>query len=132
MRDALRETPDDPTAQALAFDARTEAEVTPWYHAQIALDRVRYAQVEAVREGREPPPPSDDLSRSAASLFATLIADPDLFRAALEYVGTITPIQDIVRRPDVAERIRAATESFGSTPPQMPGPDRKQLLEILA
>lgn len=132
LRDALRETPDDPTAQALAFDARTEAEVTPWYHAQIALDRVRYAQVEAVREGREPPPPSDDLSRSAASLFATLIADPDLFRAALEYVGTITPIQDIVRRPDVAERIRAATESLGSTPLQMPGPDRKQLLAILA
>jgi 2-polyprenyl-6-methoxyphenol hydroxylase-like FAD-dependent oxidoreductase len=133
LRDILRETSDDPDTQALAFDARTEAEVTPWYHAQIALDRVRYAQIEAIREGREPPPPSDELSRSAASLFATLVADPDLFRAALEYVGTITPIQEIVRRPDVVERIRVATESLGSAfPLQMPGPDRKQLLEILA
>jgi 2-polyprenyl-6-methoxyphenol hydroxylase-like FAD-dependent oxidoreductase len=131
LRDALRH--DDPRAVVAEFDALTEADVTPWYHAQIAADRVRFAEIEALREGREPPPPSDELGRQLLSLFATMVADPDLFRAAIEYVGTITPIQQIVRRPDVAERIRVATEAMQDSPPiVMPGPDRRELLELVA
>jgi 2-polyprenyl-6-methoxyphenol hydroxylase-like FAD-dependent oxidoreductase len=132
LRDALRAAAGDPRALAERFDEMTEAEVAPWYHAQIAADRARYARIEALREGREPPLPADELSRNLISLLTAMVASPDLFRAALEYIATITPIQEILKRPDVAKRIRATKEAAGSSPIQMPGPDRRQLLELLA
>jgi 2-polyprenyl-6-methoxyphenol hydroxylase-like FAD-dependent oxidoreductase len=132
LRDVLRRAADRPRMLGEEFDAVTEAEVAPWYHAQIAADRMRYAQVRALCDGREPPPPADELSEQLAVLFASLLADPDLFRAALEYVGTVTPIQAILQRPEIAERLRTAGEALRDSPPlQMPGPDRAQLLELL-
>ena len=131
LRDVLRTAP-DPRALVEQFDAATEAEIAPWYHAQIAVDRTRYAQIEALRDGREPPPPADDLSRGILSLLSTMTMSGDLFRAGLEYVGTVTPVQQILRRPGVVEEIRAARERLANAPPvQMPGPDRKRLLELM-
>jgi len=49
--------------------------------------------------GREASQPADELWRGIRALLSTMVADPDLFRAALEYIGTITPVQDILRRP---------------------------------
>jgi 2-polyprenyl-6-methoxyphenol hydroxylase-like FAD-dependent oxidoreductase len=131
LRDVLR-AGHDPRTLVEQFDAETEAEIAPWYHAQIAVDRARYAQIDALREGREPPPPADDLSRGILSLLSTITMSPDLFRAGLEYVGTITPVQQILRRPGVADEIRLARERLANAPPmQMPGPDRKRLLELM-
>lgn len=132
LRDVLRDAPDDPGALAREFHEKTEAEIAPWFHAQIAVDRARFAEIEALRAGREPPQPVDHLSRLLASLFTAMAADPDLFRAALEYTGTITPIQEILQRPGVIQRIRAAMDAMrDSVPMSMPGPDRKQLLELV-
>jgi hypothetical protein len=59
-------------------------------------------------------------------------ADPDLFRDGLEYIGTVTPVQTILGRPQVAERLRAAREAMKTAPRMpMPGPNRSQLLEIV-
>lgn len=133
LRDVLREANSNPRTLAEQFDSATEADIAPWYRAQIAVDRARYAEMEALRQGVAPPPPADDLARAIRSLLSTMGTDPDLFRAALEYFATITPIQQILQRPAVAERIQAARESFKhAPPPQMPGPDRKRLLEIVA
>jgi 2-polyprenyl-6-methoxyphenol hydroxylase-like FAD-dependent oxidoreductase len=132
LRDVLRETGGDAANAAAEFDRRTEAEIAPWYHAQIAVDRARFAEMEALREGRQPPPPSDDLSRRILSLLGVMGAHPDLFRAAVEYVATITPIQEILARPDVAEGIRAARAAMKDAPPRpLPGPDRRQLLDLV-
>jgi len=129
LRDAVREALDDPGALARRFDELTEAEITPWYHAQIATDRMRFATIQALCEGREPPPPGDALSRRIAALGASMVTDPDLFRAGLEYVGTITPIQEIVERPEVEERVRAASAVAAI---ELPGPNREELLELVA
>ncbi len=132
LRDVLRETRADPRTLADTFHAWTEAEIAPWYRAQLALDRHRAAQNEALREGRVPPPPADELSGLAASLFAAMTTDPDLYRAALEYVGTITPLQDLFRRPMVAARVRAAMDALRDAAPMpIPGPDREQLLALV-
>jgi len=133
LRDVLREGRDDPCAFAHAFDQRTEVEVAPWYHAQIAVDRLRFAEIEAARNGREPPQPVDELSKGLALLFTAMTADPDLFRAAMEYVGTVTSIQEILQRPSVQHGIRTAMVAMGGTPPMaIPGPDREQLLDLVA
>lgn len=133
LRDVLHDASDDPCALVERFHEKTEAEVAPWYHAQIAADRTRFAQIEALREGRDPPPPVGELSRLLTSLRTAMTANPDLFRAGLEYVGTIAPIQEILKRPDVAQGVRGTIEAMGDAARmEMPGPDRKQLLELVA
>jgi 2-polyprenyl-6-methoxyphenol hydroxylase-like FAD-dependent oxidoreductase len=129
LRDAVRTAGGDPGTLVRRFDELTETHVTPWYRAQIAMDRARYAQIAVLQEGREPPPPTEDLARRTMALFTAMIADPDLFRATLEYVGTVTPIQDVLARADVARKVADAAD-----PPPMPplGPDRTQLLALVA
>jgi 2-polyprenyl-6-methoxyphenol hydroxylase-like FAD-dependent oxidoreductase len=132
LRDVLRETRADPRTLLAVFHERTEAEIAPWYHAQVAFERYRAVQNAALRDDRVPPPPSDELSELAMSLFATMATDPELFRAALEYVGTITPLQDLFRRPAVATRVRGAMDAMReSGPVPIPGPDRAQLLALV-
>jgi 2-polyprenyl-6-methoxyphenol hydroxylase-like FAD-dependent oxidoreductase len=133
VRDVLRDTFDDPAALAEEFHRRTEAEIAPWYYAQIASDRARFAEMEALREGRKATALIDGLWTDIRSLLSTMAADPDLFRLGLEYIGTITPVQDILRRPGVREKIEAVRETMHGKPPmQFPGPDRKRLLELVA
>jgi 2-polyprenyl-6-methoxyphenol hydroxylase-like FAD-dependent oxidoreductase len=131
LRDVLRQTGSDPIALAHWFDEVTEMEVTPWYRAQIAMDRFRFAQMNALRTGGDMPAPADELTRQCLSLFATMAADPDLFRAGLEYVGTITSVQRILQRPEIAQRVAKISEAMrGSAPPVMPGPNREQLVAL--
>jgi len=133
LRDALRASGDDPRALVEDFDRRTETEITPWYRAQIALDRTRFSEMQAIRENREVPPPDTELARGIVSLMSLLIADPDLFRAGLEYVGTITPVQRILARPDVVQRMATAREALKDKPrPPIPGPTREQLLQLVS
>ena len=133
LRDSLRACGDDPRALVEDFDGRTEAEITPWYRAQIAVDRARFAEMQAIRENRDVPSPDNDLGRGIVSLMSVLIADPDLFRAALEYIGTITPVQQILARPDVVQRMAAAHEGLKGKPrPPIPGPTREQLLQLVS
>jgi len=131
LRNTLRQAGEDPAALVADFDRRTEAEITPWYRAQLARDRARFAEMEALREGREPQP-LIGLARDIESLFVTMIADPDIFRLALEYLGTVTPIQQILERPGVLEAIRTAREGLKDTPVRLPGPNRQQLLDLVA
>ena len=133
LRDVMRDRTDDPRALVEAFDRVTERDITPWYRAQLAADRVRFAQIDALREGRQPPPPADELGALIASFFVAMPFDLDLFRAGLEYVATITPIQQIAARSEIAEKLRAAMAIVEKSGPlQLPGPDRAALLELLA
>lgn len=132
LRDVLRETGGDPRRFSEEFDSRTETEIAPWYHAQIAVDRARFADMDALRSGETPPRPASELAVRIRLLLAAMSTDADLFRAALEYIGTITPVQQILLRPDVRDRLAAAAERLRQAPPpQMPGPNRAQLLDLV-
>jgi 2-polyprenyl-6-methoxyphenol hydroxylase-like FAD-dependent oxidoreductase len=132
LRDVLRDALNDPRRLIQEFHARTEAEIAPWYRAQIAADRARFGQMQALREGREPSPPTDELAQLLTALFTVALVHPDLYRAALEYLGTITPIQTILARPGVTQDIDAAAAMAEAPPIELPGPDRRQLLELLS
>ena len=132
LRNALRESADRPAELVENFQVRTDAAVTPWYTAQIAYDRARFAQMAALREGRETPLPRDEFTRTLWSFLQLFIAHPDLFRAGLEYVATITPVQKILERPAVIAGMEAAAQAMKHAPPMPPfGPNRQQLLELL-
>lgn len=80
----MAETAGDPRALAEEFYRRTEAEIAPWQDAQMANDRARFAEIEAIREGRVPPPPSDPLAHGIQSLIASMGISPEQFRAGIE------------------------------------------------
>jgi 2-polyprenyl-6-methoxyphenol hydroxylase-like FAD-dependent oxidoreductase len=133
LRDVLRRPSADPYALAEEFDEITEAEIAPWFWSQIADDRARLSEIVALREQRTAPSPDDELARLVGDLRRFVLADPDIARAWLEYVGTITPIQVIVNRPDVRDKLVALKQSLkDAPPPAIPGPDRGHLLELVS
>jgi hypothetical protein len=133
LRDTLREVTDDPWTLAERYHQVTEAEVTPWYRSQIAMDRARFAEIEALREGRERPALEDPFVNQVGSLMSSMTADLELFRAGLEYVATLTPIDKILERPHIAQRLDEVMRSTtGTSLPMLPGPNRQALLDILS
>jgi hypothetical protein len=72
----------DPAAFSMAFDAETERQVAPFYRNQIAADRVRVAEMNALFDGAPPPASNPALS----TLLAAAYRDADVFHAMLETV----------------------------------------------
>ncbi|SET19126.1 NAD(P)/FAD-dependent oxidoreductase [Geodermatophilus poikilotrophus] len=125
LRAAVRTSLDDPGELARTFDEATEREVTPFYRGQLTADRARIAEMDALRAGREPPPPDP----VRAALLAAAVHDADAYRALLETVTCLALPGDVLARPGMAERLAAHA---GEPPPGTPGPDRRQLLDLLA
>lgn len=130
LRDVVRESLDDPERLVREFDAVTEAEFAPWYWSQIHSDRRRYAEMDALREGREPPPPlTDEFSQKEDVFWRAMAFDADLFRAAMEIVGAITLPSQVFERSELIDKARAiVAEQPGF---DMPGPGRADLLALL-
>jgi hypothetical protein len=130
LRDVVRAHQDDPGELAEAWDAVTEAEFTPWYRATVAVDRGRLAEIEALREGREPPAPADQAAEVRARFPTAASRDPDLFRAFMEIVGCLTLPSEVFTRTGVADRVLKLTDAGAA--PRPPGPTRAELLALLA
>ncbi|MFB9907581.1 FAD-dependent oxidoreductase [Allokutzneria oryzae] len=106
------------------FDEVTERVVAPFFHSQIANDRHRLAQMDALREGCEPPP--HDPMRSAFE--AALTQDAEAFRALAEKVQCLAPEQEIFARPGFVERIMAFAGTSPIVPPVL---GRRELLALV-
>jgi 2-polyprenyl-6-methoxyphenol hydroxylase-like FAD-dependent oxidoreductase len=132
LRDVLRDGYDNPVEFALAFDAVTQRHVAPWFTDQIATDRHRFAEMTALRRGEQPPPPTGRFAQ-IAKLRSAMMADPDLFRAGLEYLATITPLDEILARESVQQLLADASEAVNeSPPPSVLGPKRDELLQLVS
>lgn len=128
--DVARAELDDPLHFALAWDQVTEAELMPWYRATVAVDRVRLAQIEALRMGKEPEPPLDPTAAMGAALVTAMAYDADVFRGFLEVVGCLALPREVLARPGFADRVMEVARS--NEPRRTPGPTREELLELLA
>jgi 2-polyprenyl-6-methoxyphenol hydroxylase-like FAD-dependent oxidoreductase len=125
LRDVVRQHDGDPLGFAHAWDEATERVMAPWYRNQICADRVRRAEMKAIRDGVEPPAGDERVLRFVSAA----MRDPDVFRGLLETVMCLTTPQDVLARPE----IRAKVAELGTTEAgQVPGPDRQQLLSLLA
>jgi len=125
LRHTVRENLDDPAAFASAWDALTEQTVTPFYRNQIRMDRARVAEINALRNGLEPPAPDSKTAR----VLAAAATDGTVFRGVMETVHCMALPQSVFRRPNIREEIDHADPAG---PPTAPGPDREQLLRLLA
>jgi 2-polyprenyl-6-methoxyphenol hydroxylase-like FAD-dependent oxidoreductase len=127
LRDTLRE--EEPGRFAEAWDAATEAELTPWYRASVRQDRERLREIDALRQGLERPPPADRPAAVRAALMPAAMCDPDVFRAMLAErccLGSPAALDE----PELAERVLELARD--AEPAPFAGPDRKQLLQLLA
>jgi 2-polyprenyl-6-methoxyphenol hydroxylase-like FAD-dependent oxidoreductase len=127
LRDTLRE--EEPGRFAEAWDAATEAELTPWYRNTVQQDRERLREIDALRQGLERPPPADRQAAVRAALMPAALRDADVLRAMLAErccLGSPTALDE----PELAERV---LELVGDAEPApLAGPDRKRLLTLLA
>jgi hypothetical protein len=124
LRNVARRHINDPQAFALAYDAETERQVTPFYRNQIAADRARIAEMNALSEGTPPPAPNPAIARLAKAA----LHDADVFRAMLETVLCVALPQDVMARPYVAAKMGEFERH--SLPPAR-GFDRDRLMTLL-
>lgn len=125
LRRAVAEHGGDPGAFAAAWDAATEEGVLPFYRDQVAHDRLRFAEMEALADGRVPAPPEERLR----GLMRAAPTDPDAFRGLVEIVQCMASREEVFARPSIRAILEAGTE-LG--PYVFAGPDRQQLLRLLA
>jgi hypothetical protein len=128
LPETIRAHLDEPREFAEAWDEVTEAELTPWYRETVDEDRARIREIEALRNGREPEPPSGTHAILRVALVAAVAHDPDVFRAFLATRSCLTLQRERFANESFAER---TLELAHSDRRPLPGPDRRQLLQIL-
>jgi 2-polyprenyl-6-methoxyphenol hydroxylase-like FAD-dependent oxidoreductase len=129
LREVVGSHLDDPLEFAEAWDAATEARMTPWYRETVEEDRDRLREIDALREGLEPAPPSGRPAVLRHALNTAAVFDPDLFRAYLDSRAVLKPLGQTFSEDGVAER---TLEVAGQNQRlQLPGPSREELMALL-
>lgn len=129
LRDTVASMDGDAVGFAEAWDAVTESELTPWYRETLDEDRARLAEMEALREGREPPAPTEaSVLRNA--VIAAALYDTDLFRTFLASRMCLERLDEAFPNPAAVARVQELAAD--KTPFAFPGPDRNELLQMLA
>jgi 2-polyprenyl-6-methoxyphenol hydroxylase-like FAD-dependent oxidoreductase len=125
LRSVIREGLDDPETFVCRYDAVTESDVSPFFRSQIAADRIRVAEMDAVRNGLEPPTPTPE----ARAVSTALLYDPDVFRGVIELVTCLAHEGEVFSRPGFMDKVEACRDKEPFT---IPGLDRDHLLALLA
>jgi 2-polyprenyl-6-methoxyphenol hydroxylase-like FAD-dependent oxidoreductase len=129
LREVVSSHLGDPLEFAHVWDAATEAKLTPWYRETVEEDRDRVHEIDALRNGLEPTPPSKRSAVLREALNTAALHDPDLFRAFLASRAVLTPLSETFAHEGVAERtveLANANERLA-----LPGPSREELLTLL-
>jgi hypothetical protein len=132
LRDVIRAhgTEDRPGLVA-AFDAATEAELTPWYRSTLWWDRHRLTEVRAAMggEGGSDAAPIQDIRWDRwLRLTANMNDHVELLMPFLEVIKLESRPEEVVERPEVVaflDKIRAPL-------PSPAGPTREELLQLVA
>jgi 2-polyprenyl-6-methoxyphenol hydroxylase-like FAD-dependent oxidoreductase len=130
LREVIREHLGDPRRLAEEWSAVTEAELAPWYRETVEEDRARMAEIEALRYGLVPGRPRGSSAALLPVLRAAVAHDPDAFRAFVASRSCVTRLAEAFAKQDFVERILEIARS--SEHPPLPGPNRDQLLALLA
>jgi hypothetical protein len=80
LRNVARRHINDPGAFSREYDAETESQVGPFYRNQIAADRARIAEMNALEEGMPAPAPNPVM----AKLLVASSQDADVLRGIIE------------------------------------------------
>jgi 2-polyprenyl-6-methoxyphenol hydroxylase-like FAD-dependent oxidoreductase len=127
VADALAEHPDDPVARATAYEAGSEREVAPWFHASVEMDRMGADPAGFAAAGG-----TDGADNPMAAVFVAAATDPIIGRGLTRFWNLlVTPTElatDLAFVGRVAEIM--ADPSAYPVPPRE-GPTRTELLAAL-
>jgi len=125
LRDVARRHINAPGVFSLEYDAETERRVGPFYRNQIAADRARIAEMNALEEGAPMPPPNPVM----AKLFLASSQDPDALRGLIEIAMCVSLPQEVIARPRVAAKL--AELDGQQLPPDPNVIDRNRMASLL-
>jgi len=127
LRDLLRQAePHQPATLAVRWDELTRRDVEPLFRLTLAYDRHRLAELDADREGRTYRT-ADAGWASHKALVAAARRHPEALRGVLDISSLLATPQEVLDRPEVADRLDLGAESR-----PLPGPDRAELLAAVA
>lgn len=141
LADAVTARPEAPLAQALALEEATRREIVPWYEMARRQDREAIRVARARREGRPDPAPLDgqgrvdpraymrDLVRHG--LVPAVRRDAHVLRAFLRSLNLLDAPQDLMKRPEILQRVLACYRQRGEREETTRGPDRSTLVSLL-
>ena len=142
LADCLDAHGDDPRALALAYDARIERDVVPWYALQVAQDADAIEVAEAQQRGDDPFETSNpDGSQNPKAFIRGLVKDGllpalredvMLLRIFLRTLHLLDPPGDLMKNPEVFRRVLDAYNRRGERAQVVLGPSRAQMLERVA
>jgi 2-polyprenyl-6-methoxyphenol hydroxylase-like FAD-dependent oxidoreductase len=137
LADVLDEHVHDPVVAALAFAAVTRDEIEPWYTASVAQDRQNRTGLDIPlddeEEGEQPVDAETMRSIMRDGLLPAAGTDPVVYRAFLRAFNLLDQPNAIMADADVVGRVLAAWQVRDQRPPPPPvGPDREEMLRILA
>jgi 2-polyprenyl-6-methoxyphenol hydroxylase-like FAD-dependent oxidoreductase len=125
LRNVARRHINDPEAFSREYDAETESQVGPFYRNQIAADRARIAEMNALEDGMPVPAPSPVM----AKLLAASSQDADVLRGLIEIAMCVALPQEVFARPHVAAKL-AEFDGY-ALPPDPSIIDRQRMAALL-
>jgi 2-polyprenyl-6-methoxyphenol hydroxylase-like FAD-dependent oxidoreductase len=125
LRNVARRHINDPGAFSREYDAETESQVGPFYRNQIAADRARIAEMNALEEGMPVPAPNPVM----AKLLVAASQDADALRGIIEIAMCVALPQEVIARPHVAAKL--AELSDYPLPPNPNIIDRHRMAALL-
>ncbi len=133
LTDAIAAHPDVENA-ALAFDEVCESHLRPWYEDSLAVDRARFARMDALKRGDAPPVTdrSDPAAMIGTAVQYAMAHDGVVFRAAVRRFNLLDPLDAIASNADVVERAISWWERRAELPAPDPVASRADLLAALA
>jgi len=134
LRDVLRSgDSSDPAELVRGFNRVTDEVVEPWYRSTLAFDRHRLNEVQAVIDGRTYRPEGDAMWTLGNALNEAAGKDPDCLRALFAGVGLLRNPEDRFSDETFAGKVlELGGEAANGQGADGMGPDRRQLLEIVA
>jgi 2-polyprenyl-6-methoxyphenol hydroxylase-like FAD-dependent oxidoreductase len=141
LADALAEHPEDPRALALSLDARVAREIVPWYEATRVQDRDAIEVSAIQREGGDPfafqredggiEPKAYMRSLVHDGFIPGLREDLVLLRTFMRMFNLLEPPEDLMKRPEVLQRVIAAWGRRHTREREVVGPTREEMVEHL-
>ena len=132
LRDLIRRSAGlEPVKLASEWAEITRSEMQPWYDSTVRYDRHRLKQIHALIDGRSYET-DDEQWLSTRALEGAGASDPDLLRANLEVGMCLRRIDDVLADPVIASKVSALTAAKNGGGEKSLGPDRAQLMEVLA
>jgi 2-polyprenyl-6-methoxyphenol hydroxylase-like FAD-dependent oxidoreductase len=129
LRDVLRETGTGDRGKLVRrFDEATAEAVEPLYRATLWFDRHRLAEM-AAEIGGEPYRTDDERWHAIRATVAAALGDADITRAQMSLGSLLATPDELFAEPGLLDRIMALGGGAPRFP--LPGPSRRELLEVL-